>query len=152
VEKLSDELNRIAPLALAAEEALAAKQVRKRRVRVMRRRWERMFARLRSDLDTRRVALSVEMLEAEERTRTMREATAELTARMADATGLRRERDLTALASGRATDDMDWAEIEPTPAEELVLELRREVDDLAADVLPPKPKQLVQTTHLSKVA
>jgi chromosome segregation ATPase len=148
VEKLSDELNRIAPMALAAEEAVASGTVGKRRVKAMRKRWERMFARLRSDLDARRVALSVESLEAEERTKALREATADLTARMGEAAHLRRETDLEQLASGRATDELDWSAVEPTPAEGLVLELCREVDDLAADILPMK----ATSTHLARVA
>lgn len=136
VEKLSDELNRIAPMALAAEEAVASGAVGKRRVKALRKRWERMFGRLRSDLDSRRVALSVESLEAEERTKALREATAELAARMGDAADLRRQSDLGALAAGRAADEMDWSAVEPTPAEGVVLELRREVDDLAAELMP----------------
>lgn len=134
-ERLVAELDRLAPFALAMEEAAATGAAGKRRVRLMRRRWERAFGGLRKELDARRVALSVEALDAEERTKALRDATAELTARMADAAAARRQDDLTALAAGHAVDDLAWDAPEPTPAEEVVLELRREVDDLAVEVL-----------------
>lgn len=134
-ERLVIELDRLAPVALAMEEAAESGAAGKRRVRVMRKRWERVFARVRTELDARRVALSVEALDAEERTKALREVTTELADRMADAADLRRQYDLSSLAAGHAVDDMDWTSVEATPPEEFVLELRREVDDLAGEVL-----------------
>jgi hypothetical protein len=140
-ERLVIELDRLAPVALAMEEAAESGAAGKRRVRVMRRRWEKVFARVRTDLDARRVALSVEALDAEERTKALREATTELTGRMAEVAEFRRHRDLDELAAGHAADDMAWDAPEPTPPEDVVLELRREVDDLANDVLTePAPE------------
>jgi len=139
-ERLVIELDRLAPVALAMEEAAESGAAGKRRVRVMRKRWEKVFARVRTELDARRVALSVESLEAEERTKSLHEATTDLAERMASAADLRRRNDLDALAAGHAVDDMAWDAPEEAPPEEMVLELRREVDDLAGELLPlPTP-------------
>ncbi len=150
-----DEAETLAARVLAAEQQAGAEP---RRLRVLRKRWESHFTRMRKELDARRAALTAEQADADRRLAELRTRSSEWLDQHAERT----ERALTAdrgrLAANRAADEEQAVALSIEAArrersEQALHELRAEIERLSALLdVPPSEADVIPLLALHRAA